>query len=85
MIHTLTRYSGLFDAVWVEEYEYWFDWSTLVANTIAGTTIVRENRSGGFTNLSLPESFVKNVTDDVVSNAGATDAYSTLQMQSPHS
>ena len=76
--HAYEISAGLLDAVWVEEYEYWFDWSTLAANTIAGTNSSYEKIVPEvFTNLSLPESFVKNVTDDVVSNAGATDAYST--------
>ena len=29
-----------------------------------------------FTNTTLPESFVSNLTNEVISNAGATDAYS---------
>ena len=76
--HTYTVSEGLMDAIYLEEYEYWFDWSTLSANTIAGTnssyeTIVPDDLS----NLSLPTSYVLNVTNEVVSNAGATDAYST--------
>ena len=76
--HTYTVSEGLMDAIWVEEYEYWFDWSTLSANTIAGTNSTYETTvPDDLTNLSLPTSYVLNVTNEVVSNAGATDAYST--------
>ena len=75
--HSYEISAGLLDAIWVEEHEYWFDWSTLSANTIAGTNSSYETLVPDFfTNNSLPESFVKNVTDEVISNAGATDAYS---------
>ena len=75
--HSYEISAGLLDAVWVEEYEYWFDWATLSANTIAGTNSSYETIVPDFfTNSSLPESLVLNVTNDVISNAGATDAYS---------
>ena len=75
--HTYEITAGLLDAIWVEENEYWFDWSTISANTIAGTNssyemIVPEF----FTNTSLPESSIMNLTNEVISTAGATDGYS---------
>ena len=76
--HTYEITNGLLDAIWVEEYEYWFDWQTIAANTIAGTNSSYEkNVPDVFTNMTLPESFVSNLTNEVISNAGATDAYST--------
>ena len=76
--HAYTVSSGLLDAVWIEEYEYWYDWQTLAPNTVAGTNSEYEKiLPEELSNLSLPESFVLNLTNEVVSNAGATDAYST--------
>ena len=75
--HTYEVSTGILDAVWVEEYEYWFDWQTLASNTIAGTNSSYETIVPDFfTNSSLPESYVLNVTNEVISDAGATDAYS---------
>ena len=75
--HTYEISTGILDAVWVEEHEYWFDWQTIAANTIAGTNSSYEMIVPDvFTNTSLPESFVLNVTNEVISDAGATDAYS---------
>ena len=72
--------AGLLDAIWVEEYEYWFDWSTLAPNTIPGSSSNYETLlPDEFTNSSLPESFVSNLTNDVISNAGASDAYSKAE------
>lgn len=75
--HTYEISTGILDAVWVEEHEYWFDWQNIAANTIAGTNSSYEMIVPDvFTNTSLPESFVLNVTNEVISDAGATDAYS---------
>ena len=78
--HNYIVNSGPLESIWVEEYEYWFDWSTLSANTIAGTNssyslIVPDY----FTNNSLPQSIVNNITNDVINSAGATDAYSKAE------
>ena len=75
--HSYSVTSGLLDSMWVEEHEYWFDWSTLSANTIAGSNSSYETiLPSQFSNLSLPESLVLNLTNEVISSAGATDAYS---------
>ena len=72
--------AGLLDAIWVEEYEYWFDWNTLAPNTIPGSSSNYETLlPDKFRNSSFQESFVLNVTNDVISNAGATDAYSKAE------
>ena len=78
--HTYEIDSGVLDAIWLEQYEYWYDWDTISANTIAGTNssyelIVPEE----FSNTSLPESVVMNITNDVISSAGAVDAYSKAE------
>ena len=76
--HTYSVSSGILDAVWIEEYEYWYDWQTLAPNTVAGTNSEYEKiLPEVLSNLSLPESFVLNLTNEVVNTAGATDAYST--------
>ena len=75
--HTYEVTGGLLDEMWVEEHEYWFDWDTLSANTIAGTNSSYEMvYPAVFANMSLPESMISNITNDVISTAGATDAYS---------
>jgi transglutaminase-like putative cysteine protease len=75
--HSYGVTGGLLTEMWVEEYEYWFDWSTLAPNTIAGTNSSYETiLPPQFSNSSLPESLVMNITNDVISAAGATDAYS---------
>ena len=52
--------------------------ANLAPNTVAGTNSEYEKiLPEELSNLSLPESFVLNLTNEVVSNAGATDAYST--------
>jgi len=75
--HSYEVTGGILDELWVEEHEYWFDWPTISANTIAGTNSSYEtNVPDEFTNSSLPESKIMNITNDVISTAGATDAYS---------
>ena len=75
--HTYTVTAGLLEELWIQEHEYWFDWATIAPNTIAGTNSSYETTlPPQFSNLSLPESLVLNVTNEVISNAGATDAYS---------
>ena len=83
--HAYTVSSGLLDAVWIEEHEYWYDWQTLAPNTVAGTNSEYEKiLPEELSNLSLPESFVLNLTNEVVSNAGQQTL--TLQlMRSQHS
>ena len=34
--HTYTVSEGFMDAIWVEEYEYWFDWSTSLLIQLQG-------------------------------------------------
>ena len=78
--HTYEVTAGLLDSIWVEEHEYWFDWDTISANTIAGTNSPYELLlPEDFTNSSLPESFILNLTNEVISTAGATDAYSKAE------
>ena len=78
--HNYEVLTGPLDSVWAEEYEYWFDWSTLSADTIAGTdssySLILPDY---FTNNSLPQSIVNNITTEVINDAGATDAYSKAE------
>ena len=75
--HSYDITAGLLSEMWVEEYEYWFDWDTIAANTIAGTNSSYETiLPQQFLNSSLPESLIMNITNEVISSAGATDAYS---------
>ena len=76
--HLLNIVDGAVDQVIYQQPEYYFDWSTLASTTVAGQgfpyeVLVDEQ----FTNSSSEFSFVQNVTAAVISQAGATDAYST--------
>ena len=75
--HTYELTAGLLEEIWVEENEYWYDWASISADTIAGSnnsyeTIVPPM----FTDTTVPESIVMNITNDVINAAGAVDAYS---------
>ncbi|GIR67251.1 MAG: hypothetical protein CM15mP71_4770 [Candidatus Poseidoniales archaeon] len=54
------------DAIWVEEYEYWFDWSTLSANTIAGTSSPYETIFPAICPIFHANFLMVNVTNEVV-------------------
>ena len=57
--------------------EYYFDWATLAATTVPGQNLPYELLTNPrFTDQTDPMSFVYNVTNAVISEAGATDAYS---------
>ena len=72
--HSYSVSQGQLTSAWIEEYEYWFDWQNLAANTIAGTSSTYEQiLPPEFTDLTTPESYVTNLTNSVVSAAGATD------------
>jgi transglutaminase-like putative cysteine protease len=78
--HTYEVTSGVLDSIWLEQYEYWYDWDTLSANTVAGTNSSYElTLPQEMSNTSLPESVVLNITNEVISAAGATDAYSKAE------
>lgn len=78
--HTYEIDSGVLDSVWVEQYEYWYDWDTISANTIAGTNSSYELiLPPEYTDQAFSQSVVLNVTNDVISAAGATDAYSKAE------
>ena len=75
--HTYELSSGLLESIWVEEHEYWFDWANIASNTIAGSNNTYETQlPDQFSNTSELESLIMNVTNEVILNAGAIDAWS---------
>jgi len=75
--HAYTVTGGVLEEFWVEQNEYWFDWSTLSSNSISGTNSSYSTiLPAEFSDPSVPESLVGNITAEVISNVGATDAYS---------
>lgn len=76
--HILTVEQGPVNQIIYEQPEYYFDWSTLAATTVPGQGLPYESLTDSkFTDASNPHSLVKNITDAVVTESGATDAYST--------
>ena len=61
----------------MQQPEYYFDWATLASTTVPGTPFPYELLTDQqFFDLSDPYSYVLNVTNTVVAESGATDAYS---------
>ncbi len=76
--HILTVEEGSISQVLFQQPEYYFDWATLASTTVPGQGFPYELLTDErFTNTSDPMSYVNNVTNAVVTQAGATDAYST--------
>ena len=76
--HILNVDGGAVNQVVYQQPEYYFDWSTLAATTVPGQGYPYELLlDEEFTNASSELSLVRNVTFGVISDAGATDAYST--------
>ena len=75
--HTLSIDSGSLEILLTQQPEYYFDWATLASTTIGHTnstyaTILPDS----FSNSSLAESQVRNISNGVITDAGALDAYS---------
>ena len=76
--HILTLDEGSVDQIIYEQPEYYFDWATLASTTVPGQGFPYELLvDEQFTNTTSELSYVNNVTAAVISEAGATDAYST--------
>ena len=75
--HILTVDQGPLNELWFQEPEYFFDWSTIASTTIPGQGFPYELETDEiFTNMNDIHSYVFNVTNGVVTDSGATDAYS---------
>jgi hypothetical protein len=75
--HILTAEQGPINEIWFQEPEYYFDWPTLASTTVPGQGFPYELVTDEiFTNMSDIHSYVLNVTNAVVTESGATDAYS---------
>ena len=76
--HLLSLVEGSVDQMVFEQPEYYFDWATLASTTVPGQGFPYELLvDERFTNASSEYSYVQNITAAVISEAGATDAYST--------
>ena len=75
--HILTVNQGPVTEIWYQQPEYYFDWATLASTTVAGQgfpyELITDER---LSNMSDVHSYVFNVTNGVVTDSGATDAYS---------
>ncbi len=75
--HTVTVDQGPINELWFQEPEYYFDWATLASTTVPGQGFPYELLTDEiFINTSDVHSYVFNVTNGVVTDSGATDAYS---------
>ena len=76
--HLLNIVEGSVDQVVFQQPEYYFDWATLASTTVPGQGFPYELLvDTRFTDPSSEYSYVRNITFGVISDAGATDAYST--------
>ena len=77
MIHTLSLETGSLEILLTQQPEYYFDWATLASTTIGHTNSTYATiLPAEFTNQSFAESMVMNISNGVVTDAGALDAYS---------
>ena len=76
--HLLNIDGGSIDQVVFQQPEYYFDWATLASTTVPGQGFPYELLvDERFTNATTEFSYVRNITFGVISDSGATDAYST--------
>ena len=76
--HILSIEEGAVDNVLYQQPAYYFDWATLASTTVPAQGFPYELLTDErFTNQSDPYSYIFNVTNAIVNEAGATDAYST--------
>ena len=76
--HMLTVVEGSIDQMIFEQPEYYLDWATLASTTVAGQGFPYELfLDERFSNDTSEYSYVRNITFGVISDSGATDAYST--------
>ena len=76
--HILNLVDGSVDQVVYQQPEYYFDWATLASTTVPGQGFPYELLvDPQFTDSSSEYSYVRNITFGVISDSGATDAYST--------
>ena len=75
--HTLSLETGSLEILLTQQPEYYFDWATLASTTIGHTNSTYATiLPAEFTNQSFAESMVMNISNGVVTDAGALDAYS---------
>ena len=74
--HTIKLDGGVIDSLFLQQNEYFFDWDSIAANTVAGQNFPYESDFViDFTNPNDPISIVFNVTNELISQSGATDGY----------
>ena len=76
--HIITLDSGSIEQIVYEQPEYYFDWATLAATTVPGQNFPYELITPAeFSDLSDPSSYLLNVTNAIISESGASNAYSS--------
>ena len=74
--HNMRVVTGPVQEMYTQQPEYYFDWATLAATTVPGTNSSYELiLPSAFTDSTNALSYLFNVTNAVVSEAGATNAY----------
>jgi hypothetical protein len=74
--HTIKLEGGLIDSLFLQQNEYFFDWDSIAANTVAGQNYPYESDFKiDFTNINDPLSIVYNITNDVITQSGVTSGY----------
>jgi hypothetical protein len=76
--HNVNIIAGPIQEIFIQQPEFYFDWATLASTTVPGQGFAYELQTPeGMDNLSNPLSSLFNITNAVVAEASATNAYET--------
>tara|TARA_B100001093_G_scaffold265270_1_gene253660 strand:+ start:51789 stop:60722 length:8934 start_codon:yes stop_codon:yes gene_type:complete len=76
--HNIFVTTGPIQEAFVQEPEYYFDWASLASTTVPGANLPYELQlPNTLTDVTHPHSYLLNTTNTIVSESGATNAYST--------
>ena len=76
--HNVNVVAGPIQEVFIQQPEFYFDWATLASTTVAGQGFAYETATpAALSNLSNPLSSLFNITNGVITDSGATNAYDT--------
>ena len=76
--HNVNIVAGPIQEVFIQQPEFYFDWATLASTTVPGQGFTYETATpAALSNLSNPLSSLFNITNGVITDSGATNAYDT--------
>ena len=76
--HNIGVITGPIQETFVQQPEYYFDWASLASSSVPGTNSSYQLvLPSSFTDSSHPHSYLLNVTNAIITEAGATNAYAS--------